>query len=156
MKKLIYSILILLTIGACTKNEPFSAEGDDNLALTSPAGCDSITIVPSELIDYYTDPFEINNVSISSSNLVFQVTYGGGCGVADFSLLVGNAFMESLPVQTQVILTLKDNDSCERAVTREVCFDLTELAELYTSSYQTSHGSILIRVSGQPSVLYEF
>ncbi len=155
MKQLIYSLILIVTIGACSKNEPFLAE-DDNLAITSATDCDLISLVSFELIYYYSDPFEIKNASIRSNELVFDVAYGGGCGEVDFSLLVSNSFMESFPVQTHAVLVLKDNDTCKRKVTREICFDLTELAELYKSSYQTSKGSISISIPGQSPVLYTF
>jgi hypothetical protein len=156
MKRLIYSLLAITIIGACSKNEPFSNEGEILFTSLTSSDCDSVVFVPLDLIDYKTDPFEMKGVSIVDNNLMLQVQYGGGCGEADFSLLVNEAFMESSPVQVQAVVIFNDNDMCKAIVTRELCFDLTELAELYQASYQTSHGSIIIRISGYSSVLYTF
>lgn len=157
MKNLAYSILSFLFItlvGSCSKDESLGEEMFKFAATTD--ACDSIVIVPLNLIDYYSDPFEVVAASVSSNTLTLAVEYGGGCGEVDFSLLVDNSFMESNPVQVQVIPVLQDHDKCKKLVAREICFDLTELADRYKSAYQTSSGSILIRVPGQPSVLYTF
>ncbi len=157
MKNLTYSILSFLFItllGSCSKDESLREEMFKFAATTD--ACDSIVIVPLSLIDYHTDPFEITSASISSNTLILGVEYGGGCGEVDFSLLVDNTFMESNPVQVQVIPVLQDHDKCKKRVAREICFDLTELADLYKSAYEISSGSILILVAGQSPVLYTF
>ena len=156
MKNLTYALLsslALLFVFGCEEYEPLFE--NHTFSATTDA-CDSIVIVPLHRIDYSTDSFEITDASISAHTLTLGVTYGGGCGEVDFSLLVNNSFMESNPVQVQVIPVLQDRDNCKSLVTREICFDLTELAELYNAAYQTSSGSILLRVAGHSSVLYTF
>jgi hypothetical protein len=85
------------------------------------------------------------------------VRYGGGCGFAQFELFGDGMFMESNPVQANILLSFKNEDSCKALLTAELEFDLSKLATLYRNSYQTPTGTIILRIRDFPDhIIYSF
>ena len=112
------------------------------------------TIVEDCLIDH--DSYEIAEMSITEDILTIEVSYGGGCVEHEFQLLISKCFLESDPVQAQMIL-LHDakGDMCETLITRELEFDLSGLKEIYQDAYATNSGTIVLNISNA-SVVYSF
>jgi hypothetical protein len=151
MNRLVIPGILLSFIIACSEEKPLSGEGPGT------DSCNAITLAPLALIDYRADHFTLKNVFIQDDQLFIVAAYGGGCGNAEFGLIVNETFMESDPVQTHVVIPFTDNDNCKAIVTTQVCFDLHALATAYRSSYQTPHGSIVLHVHDWPaSIKYTF
>lgn len=73
------------------------------------------------------DEFDFADVTIINDSIYLSIRYGGGCGEVEFKLIDSEAIMESLPVQRNIRLSLKDEDTCEALLTEELSFDLTPI-----------------------------
>ncbi|MGD9329244.1 MAG: hypothetical protein PVH48_09785, partial [Cyclobacteriaceae bacterium] len=93
---------------------------------------------------------------IQNDSLMIEVQYGGGCGPTDFELITDGLFMESNPVKLNVILAFDDEDPCEMAVKKNLCFDLSNLAAYYNDSYQTTEGKIVLQILDYNTITYNF
>lgn len=121
---------------------------------------------PTDLIivdeNYYQeaprDPNTINSVELEEDILKLSVSYGGGCKEHEFALIITNNFMESNPVQINVLLSHNANDDlCEAYLTEELLFDLTPLKETWQQTYQQESGTIIIWLDGlEESIVYDF
>jgi hypothetical protein len=119
--------------------------------------CGEILIDETAYNTAQVDPFEIEYAYIKDDTLNVIVKYGGGCGFADFELITNGFFMESHPVQLNMILSLTDDDPCEALIQRQVCYDISQLAVLYNDSYQTNEGTIILHLNNYDSELsYDF
>ncbi len=78
------------------------------------------------------DPYNIINVTLEADILTIAVRYGGGCADHYFSLIGSTAFMESYPVQLNILLSHNANgDNCEALFMKELVFDLSPIKKLY-------------------------
>lgn len=119
--------------------------------------CEDLLIDETEYNNAQVDEHEIVYAFIQNDTLKVIVKYGGGCGFADFQLISNGAFMESYPVQLNLILSLIDDDPCEAVIQRQLCFGISNLADLYNDSYQTSEGTIILHLNNYDSELtYDF
>lgn len=118
--------------------------------------CESILISESSFNHAESDEYVINNSRITNDSLMIEVQYGGGCGPATFELITDGLFMESNPVKLNVILAFDDEDPCEMAVTKNLCFDLSNLATYYNDSYQTTEGKIVLYILDYNTITYNF
>jgi hypothetical protein len=151
--KVMYHVLIFLiglnAVTGCALNmggDPIVDHKSNDL--DGQTGCEQIVIDESKYNSAIIDNFTIQNAFIANDSLMVLVQYGGGCGTTDFNLLTNGLFMESDPVQLDVLLSFIDEDPCEAAIQRMLCFDLSNLIVLYSDSYQTSEGTIIVRFKG--------
>jgi len=87
--------------------------------------------------DWPQDPLILREFSLAGPILELQVEYGGGCEPHDHDLVAWGGWMESLPVQVNVLLTHEDHDDpCDALIHRTLRFDLTRLREDYVASYR--------------------
>ena len=96
-------------------------------------------------------------VSLSSTPKV-KLTTGGGCREHTFGLAVSRAFLESHPVQVDVLLShdAKD-DPCDAILPFELFYDLSPLKRLYQDVYHAEHGTIVLRLFGtDKTIAYTF
>jgi hypothetical protein len=128
--------------------------GDDNT--NQKLTCDAIIISETQYNLAETDEYTLNGADIASDSLMIEVQYGGGCGPESFELITNGLFMESNPVQLNVILAFDSDDPCEMLVTRKLCFDLSNLAEHYNDSYQTNEGTIILHIQDLNNLTYNF
>jgi len=128
-------------------------EPDD---MNNQTDCEQIIINESLYNSALTDDYLIKKSFISNDSLMVLVQYGGGCGPTDFDLLTNGLFMESDPVQLDVFLSFSDQDPCEAAIQKMLCFDLSNLAVLYNDSYQTAEGTIIIHLNDSNTMGYDF
>jgi hypothetical protein len=78
------------------------------------------------------------------------VSYGGGCGEADFDLYLSNRIMESMPPKTLLYLTFNDQDPCRSIVKKKLKFSLKPLKKF------ADRGGIYLKIAGtEKSVLYQ-
>ena len=120
-------------------------------------GCKEIIIDELKYDAAQTDEYEMVYAYIKGDTLNIIVKYGGGCGLTSFALITNGYFMESNPVQLDVILSFKDEDPCEALITKQICFNILQLATLYNDSYQTIEGTIILRLRDYENGLeYDF
>jgi hypothetical protein len=83
------------------------------------------------------DPLTLGEFSLEGPILSLEVRYGGGCKPHDHDLVAWGGWLESFPVQVNVLLTHDDNDDpCDALVQDTLRFDLTRLREDYVASYR--------------------
>jgi len=104
------------------------------------------------------DPFDIINVSINTDLIIFDVGYSGGCENHTFQLISKEMFMESDPVQIDVVLSHDDkDDACDAYVYDTIVFDLTNLKQKWQNEYQKDSGTIILRIENHTEVVgYRF
>jgi len=158
MRKLAIYIFILYSFLNCgndsTKDTLVS---NGNILNGNSRDCKNIIVNESLYSAALVDDFKINKALIEDDFLKLDVQYGGGCGTTNFELLTTHLFLESDPVQLEVIVSFEDNDSCEALIQEQVCFDLSALAKIYKDSYQTNSGTIILRFGSKNSNLrYDF
>jgi hypothetical protein len=83
-----------------------------------------------------SDPFSIESIVIDGDIMKIKVKYSGGTKEHDFTLIGGEAFMESYPVQIKVVLSHNANgDVGEKLITEDLNFDLSPLKQTYLQMY---------------------
>jgi hypothetical protein len=112
-------------------------------------GCGPIVIEPCEAwSEFPGDPFELNSATVNGDTLSVSVSYSGGCAPHYFRLCYDGAFLESFPVQANVVLQHDgQGDACEAYPTETREFDLRPLAEAYREAYQTETGTVILRLA---------
>ena len=125
------------------------------------SGCNS-SIQDIILDDYLyqnapKDPINFNDIKIIRNIIYMNVSYGGGCEEHEFAL-IATSFMESYPVQINVLLSHEDNDDpCDMWITEELVYDLIPLKIAWQQSYNEKSGKIVMNVQGwKESIIYEF
>ncbi len=153
-----YFILIsVISFSACKdkqKAEDEPALKDANVLV---ANNYQIVIDETKFKTAVSDEYTLTNAHIENDSLKVEVQYGGGCGLATFELITDGNYMESSPVQLNVILFFDDNDDCEAYLTKRVSFSLKNLAQYYQNSYQVSTGTIIVQLQNYSGeLLYSF
>ena len=128
--------------------------GDDNP--NEKLACVGIIISESQYNSAETDEYIVNKANITGDSLMIEIQYGGGCGPVGYELNTDGLFMESNPVQLNVLLAFADDDPCEMVVTKNLCFDLSDLANYYNDSYQSTGGTIILRIQDFNNLTYNF
>lgn len=115
------------------------------------ATCDNPVLIDADLYENApSDEFLFQSATIDGNCLKMIVRYGGGCEAVTFQLIDAAAIMESLPVQRNIRLSLKDEDDCEALVTRELYYDLTPLQV-------EGNSKIILNLQGFPeSLTYQY
>lgn len=82
------------------------------------------------------DPLGLVGYSLEGSTLSLEVEHGGGCAHHEYHLVAWGGWMESFPVQVNVLLAHEDNDDpCDALLRRTLYFDLTPLRDAYFPVY---------------------
>jgi len=154
MKAKIYIFIFLVSTGMATI---FACQNNDTFNMPDPQdgeqSCRNIVINESLYDTAPRDNFIIKDAIIKHDSLIIMVQYGGGCGTTSFNLITEGYFMESNPVQLDILLSFEDEDLCEAAIQEQICFDMTKLATLYKDSYLANQGTIILRLQGYPDSL---
>jgi hypothetical protein len=158
------NLLIVLLLSVLTLPGFYACDGDLSDSTFIPGNnepndkikCESILISESSFNHTESDEYVVKNSRISNDSLMIEVQYGGGCGPATFELITDGLFMESSPVKLNVILAFDDEDPCEMVVTKNLCFDLSNLATYYNDSYQTTEGKIVLYILDYNTITYNF
>jgi hypothetical protein len=103
------------------------------------------------------DPITINKIRRIRDILLFNISYGGGCEEHEFQL-ISTSFMESYPIQVNIILSHKGNDDpCDMWITETLTFNILPLKDSYQKSYYEESGIIIMNIDGWNIPLnYEF
>jgi hypothetical protein len=104
------------------------------------------------------DQVTFKGITLDQDRLSLEVSYGGGCKDHIFVLIGSDVFMESHPVQTNIVLSHNaNNDMCEALLMKDMVFDLSPLKESYQDAYQASSGTIRIHLEGAlEELIYHF
>ena len=130
MEKKIFVIILLLFFTGCINNFEEVIIDDDLHKNTA------------------RDPFTINKIRQIGDIISFNISYGGGCEEHLFKL-ISTSFMESYPVQVNIVLSHEDNDDpCDMWITEIFNFNLTPLKESYFDLYNEKSGTIIMNVEG--------
>ena len=92
------------------------------------------------------------------------MSFAGGCREHAFTLVIGDSFAESSPVQLPAVLKHDANgDRCEAWLTETHVFDLDLIRNRYREAYGAGAGTVVLQLRGAPDVpdalvdlVYEF
>jgi hypothetical protein len=95
--------------------------------------------------DWPQDPLGLRGFWLDGHILSLDVEHGGGCAEHEYYLVAWGGWMESFPVQVNVLLAHEDHDDpCDAIIRRTLRFDLTPLRDTYWRSY--GHGGPIANV----------
>ncbi|MFK7926206.1 MAG: hypothetical protein AB8H47_29930 [Bacteroidia bacterium] len=114
MKRLFIFLFPLLSLIACRE-------------VVKPDLCEAVIRDSQRYQNDASDGFQLIEAKLEGDCLIITVSYGGGCGEVDFTLLAIEGETFSLPPQIPMRLILDDNDNCEALVSEELQFDLSLL-----------------------------
>ena len=87
------------------------------------------------------DPYDLNSAAITGHALTVSVSFAGGCQEHAFTLVIGDSFAESSPVQLSAVLKHDANgDRCEAWLTETHVFDLDLIRSRYREAYGPGRG----------------
>ena len=95
-----------------------------------------------------TDYYDIDSVFVKDQLLTVYVSYGGGCGEADFDMYYQPQKILVMPHRTYLFLKLTDNDPCRSIVTKELQFDLSVMDK------EAKTGGVVLHL-GEEKILYK-
>ena len=132
-------LLIFGVLAAAGCNEPmdFLVVGDEPIVVDATP----IEIVRDHcsrygLFQLELDQVTIRQIEISGDLLTITVAYRGGCADHAFTLHATRCFLESWPLQSEIMLVHDDpDDPCDAIVTDEVVFYLAPLKEICLEMY---------------------
>lgn len=128
-----------------------------SLLLAQPTGGSIQNIVLDDYQSALKDPITINKVTLDGDLLKIKVSYSGGCKEHIFTL-ISSGFMESYPVQVNLVLSHNaNNDSCEAWLTEELSYDLSPLKQAYQQGYLEDSAIIIMHLEGnEDAINYQF
>jgi hypothetical protein len=89
--------------------------------------------------DWPSDRLQLRDYSLEGSVLSVDVEYGGGCATHELDLVAWGGWLESFPVQVNVLLSHEDHDdACDALIHRTLKFNLIPLRGDYEASYGVS------------------
>ncbi len=93
------------------------------------------------------DPYEIDNAEFDGDTLKLKVSYSGGCKQHEFCLIAWNYFLESYPVQAQLLLTHNSNDDyCDAIIKSDLNIDMSTLKQKYIEQYGNTEDHFIVRI----------
>ena len=131
------------------------AQNAHSAAIAFPDECEgledqaSFADPPIQILELAEDPAAgadttINLAEISGDIIELEVQYAGGCEDHEFNLYASSSFMESNPVQSEVLLEHITTDTCESLVTETLRFDLLPIREHYQRAYGNNSSGIIL------------
>lgn len=96
------------------------------------------------------DALNIDAVALDGTDVVVDVSYGGGCAEHDITLCwPDQSFAESAPVQASLELYHDGHDDpCDAVLYEEVRFSLEPLIAAWREAYQAQSGTITVHLGG--------
>jgi len=105
----------------------------------------------SQPADWPSDQLLFRAHLLEGSTLSLDVEYGGGCAAHELDLVAWGGWLESFPVQVNVLLAHEAHDDpCDALIYRTLQFNLTPLREDYEASYgvgEPGETTIVLRLS---------
>jgi len=101
--------------------------------------------------DWPRAPMLLREYSLVGSVLSLDVEYGGGCATHELDLVALGGWLESFPVQVNVLVAHEDHDdACDALIRRTLRFNLMPLREDYEASYsvgEPGETTIILRLT---------
>jgi hypothetical protein len=121
---------------------------DDNNSFIAQPGNDIVLSNGADLSEFKTDAVNIDTAYITNDSVSFNVDYGGGCKEHRFSLLAASYFLESFPVQVNILLSHDSNDDkCKALVTKTgIKFNLAPIKNEYRKSYGSGGSTMILNI----------
>jgi len=110
--------------------------------------CMSMTYNSKPVNNLSTDYYNIDTVFITKNCLNIWVSYGGGCGEADFKLYYSDKISMSYPPKTSLRLQLSDNDPCRAIIQQKLLFNLS-----FFDEYAENEG-ITLKLAGTDRLVF--
>lgn len=86
--------------------------------------------------DWPGDAYSLGEITVSGHQLMTTATYGGGCEIHTFDLVALGGWLESSPVQVDILITHDDHDDlCDALPTVELRYSLRPIVEAYEEAY---------------------
>lgn len=86
--------------------------------------------------DWPRDSYSLGEIDVSGPTLTTTAQYSGGCDVHSFDLVAWGGWLESSPVQVEILITHHDpGDPCEALPTVDLRYSLRPLIEAYEAAY---------------------
>jgi len=135
MKTLFISLSILLFAGCGTKK----ISGDGTGQTIEMKAAKNLKATTGK-VPVSTSPVTITSARIEGNTMIIGVSYPGGCGEHDFSLIGSESIAKSLPPIRSVNLvhTTETPDNCKAMIMKTLEFDISDLA------YKQEKGSEII------------
>ncbi|KXX71821.1 hypothetical protein [Flammeovirga sp. SJP92] len=121
MKDLFIVAFICFTLFSCSKSTT-----SNNV---TPTDCDLVTVVSAEeYTNAPSDYVKINKVEIEGNCLLINFSASGCSGDSwEVKLIDQEVILESFPPQRNLRLSMKNPESCEAYITKELSFDISNL-----------------------------
>ena len=142
-KELIILFLILVLGFSCK-----STKKATEISTTDETNCIEMDLLNQALEGLPADPFQIDSLVLENHCLNIYVNYGGGCGEAEFQLYYTQIVTQSMPPQTTLHLSFKDEDPCRLFVTKKLTYNLEPFVEL------ANNGGVYLLI-GEKRILFE-
>ena len=145
--------LLSSTTGYLTVASPCEQAERERKVVVSESGLDDTS-------EWGTASYELGQATIANDTLRLTVSFGGGCRMHEFTLVLSNAFMMTDPVRLGATLAHNANDDpCEAWLTEDLVFDLAPVRELY-GDHGSARASVILMLSASDGtgreLLYEF
>ena len=115
-------VIFIITIGLFSCNS--TKKTTETSHFNEPeAGKISLYTLPLDSLA--TDHFNIDSIAMKNQMLFVYVTYGGGCGDAEFKMFYKPQVMAVMPHRNVLYLKLTDNDPCRELIQKELVYDLS-------------------------------
>lgn len=97
------------------------------------------------------DSYSLGEINVAGQQLTTTATYGGGCEVHTFDLVAWGGWLESNPVQVEVLITHEDHDDmCDALPTVELYYSLRPIVEAYEEAYgpgEAGSRTLILRIA---------
>lgn len=95
------------------------------------------------------DPYQVDYTRFNEDTLFIGVSYSGGCRDHGFCLIAWNYYLESYPVQANLLLSHNSNeDPCDAWISSELSIDISPLKEEYIKRFGRADSLLLnIKIS---------
>ena len=135
-----------------------TSSDDDDSTEPQPGDDDDSAMSPLAVelcVNTTTNQFSVDSWSISGDELTAAVSYGGGCETHDFHACWDFSFLESWPVQANLVLEdWGPPDNCLALIWETHVFDLSPIQTEWLQSYMAP-GEVTINLAGS-SAPYTF
>jgi hypothetical protein len=139
------------------------------VAIAMLAACDTPTGVPggytsadetgivrvrfgADPLRWHRDAWSLDSVRVDGDTLFLSVRHGGGCAQHGYALVAWNGWLESEPVQADVLLAHDARDDpCDALLSPRLRFDLSPLRAAWTRDYGAERGTIRLRITDPAS-----
>ncbi len=133
-----FLLVAFMTMTACKSTKKTSEQNQH-----PKESAQQMTLYDKQFKDLQTDNYDIDSISIENQTLIVLVSYGGGCGDADFEMYYQPQMLTVMPHRGNLFLKLKDDDPCRSIVSKKLAFDLSVFTK------EAKAGGIILNLNGQ-------